>query len=154
MALTIRPYEDADRDFVLSLVPRFTDFVLPEWGDVDAMEATNRADLEKALDAKATDVAVFVAEDDGELLGFVHVQAERDYFSGLTNGYVADIAVGADQEGRGVGRALMAVAEEWTREQGFSRLTLFAFASNERARRFYEQLGFEPSFVKYSKTVE
>ena len=63
------------------------------------------------------------------------------------------IATTAAAEGSGVGRALMAHAEEWTRHRDLPLLTLNVFASNTRARRFYEKAGFDPEFLKYAKPM-
>ena len=48
-----------------------------------------------------------------------------------------------EAEGRGVGRELLAAAEDWAREQGYATLTLEVFAGNERARSVYAAAGFE-----------
>ena len=51
------------------------------------------------------------------------------------------IAVDPSEEGKGVGRALMAQAETRARESGVPRMTLSVHPANTRAIRFYEGLG-------------
>jgi GNAT superfamily N-acetyltransferase len=66
---------------------------------------------------------------------------------------VAVLAVAAEAEGQGVGRALLEAAEGWTREQGLSMLTLNVFEGNTRARTVYERLGYAPETLRYVKTL-
>jgi Acetyltransferase (GNAT) family len=44
--------------------------------------------------------------------------------------------------GGGAGRALMAAAEDWARDQERARMTLEVFASNAAARAAYARLGY------------
>jgi putative acetyltransferase len=71
--------------------------------------------------------AVWVAEQDGALVGYA---ARGD-------GWLNQLYVHPDHQGRGVGGALLALAME-----GVDALQLWAFQKNDRARRFYEKRGF------------
>ena len=98
---------------------------------------------------------VFVAEDSaGRPLGFVHVHTARDFFTGEEHGHVSDIVTAPGAEGRGVGRALMAAAEEWSRARGHRLLTLNVFDGNTRARKLYDALGFAPDTVRMVKVLK
>ncbi|MEZ5321589.1 MAG: GNAT family N-acetyltransferase [Microthrixaceae bacterium] len=55
---------------------------------------------------------------------------------------VLAIAVDPRMQGHGVGRTLMAAAEQRARRQGFEAMHLSVHPGNERAVRFYESLGF------------
>jgi len=59
-----------------------------------------------------------------------------------------------EAEGTGVARALMDFAGHWTTARGLSLMTLNVFAGNERARRFYDRVGFEVEMLKYAKRVK
>ena len=56
--------------------------------------------------------------------------------------YIEYIAVAAGHRGRGLGRALLAKAEEWARQRGKRCLSLHVSATNTRARSLYERFGF------------
>jgi GNAT superfamily N-acetyltransferase len=56
-------------------------------------------------------------------------------------------------EGRGIGSALLQAAADWSRDQGFDRLTLSVFAGNRRAQNVYERHGFRPETARYVKTL-
>lgn len=144
------------------LAPRLAAFEGLTTRNPDAVVTTVTALLEDALDRATSTpehpeggggvrpgVAVFIAESDaGEAVGCVHVQVAMEFFSGEPEAYVAALMVSEAAEGHGVGRALMAAAEGWTRERGLSRLSLEVFAGNAHARDFYRKLGFEEDSLR------
>jgi RimJ/RimL family protein N-acetyltransferase len=87
------------------------------------------------------DAAVFVAEDEGEIVGRLSVA--RDPHS--ASRHVADLGlmVAASHRRRGIGRALLEQAEAWARSAGVIKLELHVFPWNEPAIRLYEEFGFE-----------
>jgi L-amino acid N-acyltransferase YncA len=88
------------------------------------------------------DGAVLVADEGGRVVGFVQVAATQDLGADpATTGEVVAIYLDPDEYGRGLGRSLMAGAMEELTRLGFRRATLWVFASNDRARRFYERVG-------------
>ena len=93
--------------------------------------------------------AVFVAEANGKLVGWVHVFMRPS----LTTEHSAEIAglvVDEHCRGRGIGQALMSQAERWAMEQGCRMVTLRSNLKRLRAHAFYERLGYET--VKISKS--
>ena len=87
------------------------------------------------------DAAVYVAEDDGVIVGRLSVA--RDPHS--ASRHVADLGlmVAASHRRLGIGRALLEQAAAWAREAGVAKLELHVFPWNEPAIRLYEQFGFE-----------
>jgi len=119
------------------------------------MDAAVARAIEQALEAPGPDAAVFAAEDeDGAPLGFIHVHTARDFFTGEEHGHVSDVVVASGSEGRGVGRALMAAGEGWSRARGHRLLTLNVFGANTRARELYDRLGFSADTTKLVKVLE
>ena len=57
---------------------------------------------------------------------------------------VVSVVVAAGQQRRGVGRALMRDAERWATDIGASGLELNVYTFNAAARRWYEELGYQP----------
>jgi GNAT superfamily N-acetyltransferase len=87
---------------------------------------------------------MLLAEEAGELLGFTACGESRDPDGGETVGEVRTLFVAAGGWGRGVGSALMAAALDDLRDRGYSEATVWSFADNDRANRFYEARGFSP----------
>ena len=87
------------------------------------------------------DAAVFVADDEGVIVGRLSVA--RDPHS--ASRHVADLGlmVAASHRRRGIGRALLEQAEAWARSAGVLKLELHVFPWNEPAIRLYEEYGFE-----------
>jgi ribosomal protein S18 acetylase RimI-like enzyme len=151
--LAIRPARPGDRDWILSLAPRLHDFNPPPWRPRDVMDRAVTASIDGALTAPEPDQTVLVAEEAAERVGFVHLHAATDFHTGERHGHVSDIVVAPEAEGRGVGAALMAAAEDWGRAHGFRFLSLHVFDDNRRARALYQRLGYRMDIVKMIKTL-
>jgi GNAT superfamily N-acetyltransferase len=149
-----RPASSGDQEFILSLLPRLEEFGPPAWRDSSQMLATDIQVLRDTLLNNSPQTAIFIAEDDqGVAFGFVHLQTGKDYYYHEAHGHIANIIVAPHGEGHGVGRVLMAKAEEWARSQGFRWLTLSVFAQNLHAREVYQRLGYGEDIIKYVKEL-
>ncbi len=89
----------------------------------------------------ATGHAVYVAEADGSILGWIHVfgalRLESEPFAELGGLVVAEA-----HRGRGIGRLLIERASRWAREGGYQALRVRTRAERADAHRFYERVGF------------
>ncbi len=87
------------------------------------------------------DAAVYVAEDDGRVVG--RLSLARDPHP--ASRHVADLGlmVAAEHRRRGVGKALLGEAVAWSRSVGIRKLELHVFPWNEPALKLYESFGFE-----------
>jgi GNAT superfamily N-acetyltransferase len=94
------------------------------------------AGWERALADPGRDV--FVAEQDGAVVGFVGTLPSRDADAG---GEVGEIYALAESWGTGVGHALMAAALGALRARGYDDAILWVLDDNPRARAFYEREG-------------
>ena len=82
----------------------------------------------------------FVAEIDGEVVGFASVGECRD---ATELGELYAIYLDPRRWGAGVGRALLERAEMSLRGSGFSTALLWVLDGNDRAIRFYEAAGWQ-----------
>ena len=57
-------------------------------------------------------------------------------------GWVYYVAADPDDQGTGLGRAIMTAAENWLAERGIWKVQLLVRDGNDRARQFYEHLGY------------
>jgi RimJ/RimL family protein N-acetyltransferase len=87
------------------------------------------------------DAAVFVADDDGLVVG--RLSLSRDPHP--ASRHVADLGlmVAASHRGQGIGTMLLEEAVRWSRVSEIRKLELHVFPWNEPALRLYESFGFE-----------
>ncbi len=91
--------------------------------------------------ARRRHTALFVAESDGAIVGWVQVESRRLIETGAF-AELTGLVVAASARGRGVGRALVAAAEAWAGARGFPALRLRSNVIRTGARAFYERLGY------------
>ena len=119
---------------------------------LDALDYGRRAEhfRQWLLDA---DSQIFVVEAGGTAVGFCTLGASRDPDAdqGAT-GEIWGIYLAPDHWRKGLGTALCQHAEQTLHRQGYTAATLWVFADNPRARRFYEAMGFETDGA--SKTLQ
>ena len=92
--------------------------------------------------------ATWVAEVDGEVVGFCYVEPSPDDDATAATGHVDMLYVLPERAGRGIGAWLLAEGVTHLRRFGFSEATLWALVRNQRTRRFYEREGWTASVHK------
>jgi GNAT superfamily N-acetyltransferase len=85
--------------------------------------------------------ALFVAEDEGELLGWIHAQEFHSLASEPT-ALVTGLVVDPHARRRGLGGQLLSLAEDWARARGLSAVRLRARVARLEAHAFYRQRGY------------
>jgi GNAT superfamily N-acetyltransferase len=153
LSLTVRPATGRDEAAVMALVPRLRAFQPATFRPTEALDAGERRTLRRFFDGSNADAVLWVAEDGGTVVGMAYAERATDYFTQETHGHLGIIAVAADAEGRGVGRALLETVEQWSRDAGFRFLSLNVFADNARAIAVYEKSAYQADFVRYVKLM-
>lgn len=80
---------------------------------------------------------ILVLDDAGTLAGSVAVGCDGH------RAWVYYLAVAPDRQGQGLGRRLMAAAEDFARDRGIQKLQLMVRPSNAKVASFYRALGYE-----------
>ena len=139
----IRPVQASDLDQLARLCEAL-------WPKSSAEE--HAQELRLLLGGKAALVltmplTIFVAEvSDGTLVGFLEVDL-RSHADGCNPsqavGYIEGWYVGEDYRHRGVGKKLLAKAEDWARSHRCLEMASDAIIDNELSQRAHEALGYE-----------
>lgn len=114
-------------------------------GDFDCYDAAWLSlTVEKLMDA--VDVALWVAAVNGQVVGLAEVylrEDERnDQRTAYRYGYLQCLVVDPRLRGRGIGRQLLAAAEQWSRTQGATELRLEMWEFDQGPLGFYTQQGY------------
>ena len=95
------------------------------------------------------DQAVFVAEDGGAPIAWLHVAA-HPYLESDATAEILGLIVCEGRRSAGVGAALVAAAETWARRAGCTALRLRSRITRDRAHTFYERIGFRRIKTQYA----
>ncbi len=125
-AIAIGPISDGDIEAVVRL-----------WVDCDLTRPWNdpRADIAQARRSGSAEILVARATD-GRVLATAMVGDDGH------RGWLYYVAVAPTLQGSGLGRRIVAAAEDWMRARGIAKSQLIIRATNTKVRGFYEQLGY------------
>jgi GNAT superfamily N-acetyltransferase len=87
------------------------------------------------------DHRISVVDDGSKLLGWIAVERRRTLESG-ERVEIVGLVVDADHRIGGVGRTLVADAEQWARESGLDAMQVRSNIAREASHHFYERLGY------------
>ena len=101
------------------------------------------------------DAAVFVAEREGELVGYVWTTLEPRSWKELREacGFIEDIVVLESQRRFGVATALIEQAMEWLRGRGAPRVVLWTAEQNHPAQHLFTRLGFRRTMIEMTREL-
>jgi [ribosomal protein S18]-alanine N-acetyltransferase len=93
------------------------------------------------------DAVTLIAEDRGELIGFVIAHVKR--VETRCQAYIVTVDVAPDWRRKGLAKELLAEVEACALAEGARRIHLHVFTGNDAAIRFYERLGFKGIRIVY-----
>ena len=96
------------------------------------------------------DVAVLVAELDGEVVGYVYGGLEGYDYMALRGpaGALYDIVVTPGHRRNGVGRVLLAAILDFLKSRGAPRVVLSTAEHNDEAQRLFARAGFRRTMIE------
>ena len=99
------------------------------------------------------DTVVFVAERDGEIVGYVYAAIEPRSWKELRDvaGFVHDVLVVESARGTGTGERLVEAAAEWLVTRGVPRVMLWTAEKNVPAQRLFARLGFRRTMIEMTR---
>jgi ribosomal protein S18 acetylase RimI-like enzyme len=102
------------------------------------------------------DKAVFVVDDNGDVLGYAYATVEGYDYMALRGpaGVLHDVIVDPEHRGRGVGRLLLNAALEFFRWRGVPRVVLATAERNEAAQRLFASAGFRRTMIEMTRELD
>jgi ribosomal protein S18 acetylase RimI-like enzyme len=101
------------------------------------------------------DVVVFIAEDGGNIVGYVYAGIEPQSWKELRDkaGFIHDVVVAESDRRRGIAESLISAAVEWLRKQGVPRVVLWTAEQNNSAQRLFTKLGFRRTMIEMTREL-
>jgi GNAT superfamily N-acetyltransferase len=96
----------------------------------------------------------FVAEVEGTVVGFAHLQQQVDTFRAGAGWFLDDLFVAPPHRGQGIARALIEALTSYAREYGGGDLRWITAADNHTAQALYDRIATKTSWVMYEKSSE
>ena len=101
--------------------------------------------------------AAFVFEVDGDVVAYMTLlfkpAAQIIHRVGIDLAEINTFCVDKNFRGRGIGKQMLAKAEDWAKEKGANQMSVGTGAANKAARGLYESFGFEGFEVTYEMAL-
>lgn len=125
------------------------------WDGHDAAEL--EADLAQITDGQKG--VIFLAEADGQAVGFAQCQLRHDYVEGTESspvGYLEGIFVREEYRKQGYAARLLQACEDWAREKGCKEFASDCELNNDTSLAFHLKVGFTEAnrIICFCKNIE
>lgn len=102
-----------------------------------------------------TDAVLLVAEDTGDIVGYVYASVEGYDYMSLRGpaGVLQDIVVDPARRGQGIGRILLDAAIAALDARGAPRVVLSTAEQNESAQRLFARAGFRRTMIEMTREL-
>ncbi len=135
--ITMRLFKESDRAALIAL-----------WQACGLTRPWNDPDQDISFCIASPAASILVAEENGAVIGSAMVGHDGH------RGWIYYVAVSPTQQKAGLGRKLMAAAEDWCRQRGVPKLMLMVRPENAAVPAFYETLGYgEEQRVIFSRRL-
>ncbi len=143
--IQIRPAVTEDAAGIAPRLAELTYATQPE-------QVTRRlADLQQAGGVAL--VAVDATGQDPSILGLVTVQRNSVLHRSADDARISSLVVAEHARGQGIGRRLIAAAEDWAKQHGCARIEVTSGNARTAAHAFYRHLGYEQTSQRFSKVL-
>ncbi len=155
MSTKLLPMTQAEYDrFFERLIPEYAaeNVRAGYWDESEALEKSLKETerlLPEGLQSK--DHYLFTLYDGDQAVGRIWLKANMD--RPVRSGFIFDVYIDEQQRGKGYGKQIMLLIEEKARELGLKSIGLHVFASNDVARKLYENVGYTVSSLNMIKQL-
>jgi ribosomal protein S18 acetylase RimI-like enzyme len=116
---------------------------------------TRTAEMQMRLEPVLKDsrYRTFVGVSDGKICGMIGTVCDHSHVHNNLSGRIIALVVSKSERERGIGRQLVAVAENDFAERNITRITLTTRFEREGAHKFYEKLGYARNGFRFIKNL-
>ena len=142
--MTIRPYQPSDLEELRRMtIEEFDGIAIDQnvekqFGILSGRDWRWRKARQVDEDCAANPAGVFVAEENGEVLGYISTRLDRE----TGKGRIPNLAVATTARGRGLGRQLLESALDYFRREGMSFAMIETMENNPAGQHLYPSCGF------------
>lgn len=143
--MSIRPFQPADLPRVQQItIDSFEGVSIDRnietrFGRIDGKDWRERKARDVTTDCQVQPEGVFVAEEDGQVVGYITTRIDR--FTSI--GRIPNLAVDPEFRALGIGSKLIEHAIEYIRSEGMALAKIETLVQNERGQALYPRFGFE-----------
>ena len=143
--MNIRNYRPSDRERLLAITVEvfgpvsLAAFLEQRFGVLNGVPWQRIKQEEVAMEIDANPGGTFVAEIAGVPIGFVTTGLDPETLTG----HIHNLAVAADHQGQGGGKALLKAALDYFQAEGMMYSQIETLDCNERAQLFYPRVGYQ-----------
>ena len=146
--LTIRKARDEDIPEILRLLSQVLEIHVGARPDIFVHGTTKYSDGELREIIADEKTPVYAAFSGGKLAGYcfceIREMPEREYFRPFRYVYIDDLCVDEAMRSKHVGSALFEYVKNEAKALGAYEITLHVWEGNDKAKAFYDKLGFTP----------
>ncbi|QJE96673.1 GNAT family N-acetyltransferase [Luteolibacter luteus] len=139
--IELRPYQKGDAADLAGL--------LSELGYPTEAEA-----VRARMALLSADHFTIVADCGGQVAGFIGLVKIQAYETPAPLGYILALSVGGTYQRQGLGKALVAAAEEYFRSQGITDIRVSSGLQREEAHLFYEAMGYQKTGYRFRRSIK
>ncbi|NUQ01756.1 MAG: GNAT family N-acetyltransferase [Armatimonadetes bacterium] len=156
MAVTVRCYRESDRERLKDITEQafpgssIDKLIEHKYGVLNGTSWAVRKRKAIDDDCDANPEGIFIAEDEGRIVGYITTRLWRE----TRMGWIPNLAVDPTCQGQGCGRKLLNRALEYFREAGMTHAKLETLEVNEVGQHLYPSVGFEELVRQIHYTME
>jgi len=143
--MNIRPYRPEDREVLKAITGRTFGAVSIDgnieklFGRLNGTDWAWRKRRQIDQDCDAQPDGILVAEEQGRVIGYITTRLDP----ATKLGWIPNLAVEPEFQGRGIGRQLIEAALELFRQRGMSHAKIETLEQNRVGQKLYPSLGFQ-----------
>lgn len=95
----------------------------------------------------------FVAELEGQIVGFGHLRRHPDTFEAADSWFLDDLYTRPEARGAGIASAIIDAMAKYAQQRGGGTIRWITAQDNDRAQRLYDRIATKTSWVTYEKEI-